>query len=215
MRFLLFFALFTLYSAPDIQIIVYNQDQKTLDFLRFIQEKLPDKHIEIKSESADSLWQKTVKGVSGNFSKTSSGLMKSKNIVSFLFKFFIGGSSFSYLTILYLIYRVYKIIKKINGFMYWWGGSDDEEGDVVQEIDRIFFKSRLGSIKETYIQIHKELITDYNTLLLYKKLDTILRWLHIRKLFPGNEITNIIIDEKLSKLALLQMYTKKRVHNLC
>jgi len=215
MRLLILCAVLTLRGTPDIQIIVKDPDKKTLDLIRFFQENLPDKQIEIQSGPTDSLWQKTIKGLSGGVSNTTSGIKRSKSTIAFLFKFFIGGSTFSYLTVLYLLYRVYRIIKKINGFMSWWGGSDDEGGDVIQEIDRMFFRSRAGSKRKAYLDFQNNLKSDYQALLSYKKLDQLLRKWHIRNLFPYSKLTGDCIDLKLKELVTLQQYTKKRVRNLC
>lgn len=116
----------------------------------------------------------------------SDGLISTKTIVMYGFKAFFGTGLLSYITILYFMYRVYKIVKKVQTLMSWL--SPEKEPDQTEEalalLEKIVRKKECGFITQQ----------EYYYLRLYKKISHFLKSVKIRKLFPLDEEIEASID---------------------
>lgn len=116
----------------------------------------------------------------------SSGFINTKSILMYGFKAFFGTSLLSYITILYFIYRVYKIAKKLQILVAWIvpEQGDNSTHEALDLIEKMIRKKEWPVFTQQ----------DYDTLQFYKKVVGTLEQLKIRWLFPCNQKADQTID---------------------
>lgn len=156
--------------------------------------------------------------------KTSSGasfLWSAKDIAWFAGKLCFSGTALSYITTLYFLYRIYRIVKKLNSWCNWWSNSNDSlQDEALDIVERMLLKKlkktitrRYGgknkSASAAYKIFYKELEAEKQILLLYLRLDNVLKKYRLRSFFPYKNLI-YTVQEKLNNLEkvekLLEVY---------
>jgi hypothetical protein len=112
------------------------------------------------------------------------------NVGYYVLKFAFGSSLISYCTVFYCIYRSYSIIKKIYGIVQWCNGAQKENSETLETIKSMLYR------KKTFMKprITKE---EFKILRNYAKLNTILKKLRLRSLFPFDQNLENFIEQQL------------------
>jgi hypothetical protein len=183
-----------LYADPTIEIRIPDLSPQYQKALMEIWTQNQNHHIRIDIISDQSFKVEIMQQVSimstifNSVKKTGTLLTNSKNLFFWLAHISFGGGVLSYVTLLYFIYRAYRIATKLYDIYHLIiHNNKDEKEDTLEIVDKMFFRSLNRS--ESIIQNNELQILQQ-----YYILSNSLKKLHIRFLFPYNEELEKLIE---------------------
>ena len=150
-------------QCHDIELRIPDLSETNIDHIKKLGQNYPGKTMKIEVIPETTFFEKikrNITGENGSKSKGEGGSVSSRAAFMYFIKSCFGTTAVSYFSIAYVIYRAYKIAKKIN----LWFKEDEEEKDDMNTIERMLFKNKkykLSNIEmfylNTYITLHKQL----------------------------------------------------------
>ena len=188
--------LFTVCSVYPTEVHIPDLSDSSIEQVRKLYEEYP-RHMIIRVEPKQNLiqkvtgWTEWIFGTQQIVTESSSRWFSLKSVMQWIF----GGTCVSYLAGLYIIYRAYLLVKKINSLISWAYGEEDNE--VVLYVRRMKNKKIFKRYREK-VRNEKEILRRYITL--HNKLEKA----HIRWIFPHNRVWDELIIKRLQTLEILE-----------
>ena len=174
LSFLFFVSILT---AHDIELRIPELSDQHLQYLKELGQQYPGKTMKIEVLPETTFFEKIKNSLAGNGNSESKGQgdgFSTKSAVFYFIKSCFGASAVSYFSIAYIIYRAYKIAKKIS---LWFKEDDKEESDTMSDIERMLSRNRTFKLSKS----------DKKWLSYYVSLNIYLRKKGLRSYFIQNK----------------------------
>jgi len=176
-RGLSFLFFVSIVTAHDIELRIPELSDQHLQYLKELGQQYPGKTMKIEVLPETTFFEKIKNSLAGNGNSESKGQgdgFSTKSAVFYFIKSCFGASAVSYFSIAYIIYRAYKIAKKIS---LWFKEDDKEESDTMSDIERMLSRNRTFKLSKS----------DKKWLSYYVSLNIYLRKKGLRSYFIQNK----------------------------
>ena len=149
-RGLSFLFFVSIVTAHDIELRIPELSDQHLQYLKELGQQYPGKTMKIEVLPETTFFEKIKNSLAGNGNSESKGQgdgFSTKSAVFYFIKSCFGASAVSYFSIAYIIYRAYKIAKKIS---LWFKEDDKEESDTMSDIERMLSINRTFKLSKSY-----------------------------------------------------------------
>ncbi len=190
-RGLSFLFFVSIVTAHDIELRIPELSDQHLQYLKELGQQYPGKTMKIEVLPETTFFEKIKNSLAGNGNSESKGQgdgFSTKSAVFYFIKSCFGASAVSYFSIAYIIYRAYKIAKKIS---LWFKEDDKEESDTMSDIERMLSRNRTFKLSKS----------DKKWIKLYMKIDSFLREKKLRSFFFFKKESDFLIKSYYKTLS--------------